>query len=458
MNSETTPVRDGRHGDHGEPRGTVNPVTGTLRATAGRLSWGFADQAVSSLTNFAVGLVVARNLGLADFGIFTLVLVTYGVFLNVSRGLGTDPLLVRFSGVSAASWRAAVPGTCGVALVIGVLGGAVSVVASLLMPSVLADAFLALGLVLPILLLQDSWRFANFAAGHGRQAFLNDALWAVALVPAVFIALAGGSVFAFVIAWGVSSGAGAVYGCLQTRLAPSVRGACVWLRQHVDLGARYLVENVSNSGAAQLRMYGLGAIAGLADVGAVRGAQLSFGPLVALLMGIGLGTVPEAVRMLHRSRRSLRLFSLGLGTGQAAIALGWGLGLLLVLPDSLGERVLGSILWQAASPLILPVMLAIMGTSLSGGAIAALRALGAARRSMRSQLIESFGYLVGGLGGAFVGGALGSSWGVAITSLASAVIWWTQLSIELRESGATDEPGDGVSDRAGHTAYRSEGE
>ena len=35
----------------------------TARATAGRLSWGLADQAVSSLTNFAVGIVVARSLG-----------------------------------------------------------------------------------------------------------------------------------------------------------------------------------------------------------------------------------------------------------------------------------------------------------------------------------------------------------------------------------------------------------
>jgi hypothetical protein len=36
---------------------------------AGRLSWGLGDQAVSSLTNFAVGLYVARSLGTFAFGI-----------------------------------------------------------------------------------------------------------------------------------------------------------------------------------------------------------------------------------------------------------------------------------------------------------------------------------------------------------------------------------------------------
>ncbi|MEV0502232.1 hypothetical protein AB0I84_32195, partial [Streptomyces spectabilis] len=69
------------------------------RAMAGRLSWGLADQAVCSMNNFAVGIYVARSLGLTAFGVFSLAWVTYGVVLSVSRGLATDPLVVRFSGV-----------------------------------------------------------------------------------------------------------------------------------------------------------------------------------------------------------------------------------------------------------------------------------------------------------------------------------------------------------------------
>ncbi|MPZ81053.1 MAG: hypothetical protein GEV28_11920, partial [Actinophytocola sp.] len=78
-----------------------------MRGLAGRLSWGLADQAVSSLTNFVVGVFVARELGVTAFGVFSLAWVTYGVLLNVSRGLATDPLVVRFSGVAADLWRAA---------------------------------------------------------------------------------------------------------------------------------------------------------------------------------------------------------------------------------------------------------------------------------------------------------------------------------------------------------------
>src|SRR5205807_2619487 len=70
-----------------------------LRSQAARrLGWGIADQAMSSLTNFAVSIYIARTLGAAQFGAFSLAYVTYAFALNASRGLATDPLMVRVSG------------------------------------------------------------------------------------------------------------------------------------------------------------------------------------------------------------------------------------------------------------------------------------------------------------------------------------------------------------------------
>ena len=40
------------------------------RQAVRRLGWGVADQAVSSLTNFAVSIYVARTLGAVQFGAF----------------------------------------------------------------------------------------------------------------------------------------------------------------------------------------------------------------------------------------------------------------------------------------------------------------------------------------------------------------------------------------------------
>ncbi|MFC9428051.1 hypothetical protein [Streptomyces sp. NPDC056987] len=401
------------------------------RAVAARLSWGLADQAASSLTNFVVGIYVARSLGLAAFGVFSLAWVTYGVVLSVSRGLATDPLVVRFSGVPEASWRGAVARSSGTALGVGAVIGGVCLVIGPVVGGAVGAAFACLGVMLPGLLLQDAWRYAFFAAGTGRKAFVNDLVWGVALVPAMVVAARVGSVAAFVLAWGGSAAVAAGYGCFQSGIRPRPAGARAWVRDHRDLGYRYLVENTCVSGASQLRAYGLGAIVGVGAVGVVRGAELLLGPFLALLMGLSLVTVAEAARVVRRAPHRLGTFCLLLGGAQAAAALLWGAALLLV-PDRAGAFVLGGV-WPAASELIVPATLGVAGAGLGTGAAAGLRALGAARRSLRCQLFASACYVGGGLGGAAVAGTLGSAWGVAAATLCGSAVWWLQLRSALRE-------------------------
>ncbi|WP_374215243.1 hypothetical protein [Streptomyces sp. NEAU-Y11] len=412
-----------------EERATA-PAGSTRRAFAGRLSWGLADQAASSISNFAVGIYVARSLGVTAFGVFSLAWVTYGVVLNVSRGLATDPLVVRFSGVPDTAWRGAVARSSGTALGVGAAIGAGCLVAGLALGGQVGPAFACLGVMLPGLLLQDAWRYAFFAAGTGKKAFVNDLVWGVALVPAMVVAARVGSVAAFVLAWGASATVAAGYGYVQSGILPRTAQARVWLREQRDLGYRYLVENVSLSGASQLRAYGLGAIAGVGAVGAVRGAELLLGPFLAVLMGLSLVTVAEAARVLRQAPDRLGRFCFLLGGGQAVAALLWG-GALLLMPDRLGELVLGDV-WTSAAQLIVPVTLGVAGAGLGTGAAAGLRALAAARRSLRCQLFASACYVAGGLGGAALAGTVGSAWGVATATLTGSAVWWLQLRSALR--------------------------
>ncbi|WP_236789696.1 hypothetical protein [Amycolatopsis sp. GM8] len=430
MSTATEGPRRGRHR-------AIRPRS-ALRAMAGRLSWGLGDQAVSSLTNFAVGLYVARSLGATAFGVFSLAWVTYGVIINVSRGLGTDPLMVRFSGVAAGIWRAATARAAGTALVVGIATGAVSILVGIAIGGQVGLAFAGLGLVLPFLMVQDAWRFGFFAAGQGHRAFLNDVVQAVALAPAMLFAAKHGTVLGFVLAWGMSAGVAAIFGCFQTGILPRLSAVGGWLRDQRDLGTRYLIENVSNSGASQLRAYGLGAIAGLAAVGTVRGAELLQGPFQAVLMGLSLVTVAEAARVLRRAPHRLPKFCLILGAGQAGAALCWGLALLFLLPEFVGVHLLGSI-WPAAHTLILPATLSVMGASFSTGAASGLRALGLARRSMRCQVTVSACYLIGGLVGAAIAGAPGSAWGVATATTTGSAFWWFQLRAGMREHALTTQ-------------------
>ena len=419
---------------------------------ARRLGWGLADQAVSSLTNFAISIYVARSLGAAQFGAFSLAYVTYSFLLSASRGLSTDPLLVRFSGVELPVWRRAVASSTGTAAVVGLAAGACVLAVGALLDGTPRVAFLALGVTLPGLLLQDSWRYAFFAHGRGSQAFLNDLVWASALVPALlYLRMTGHeTVFWFVLVWGAAAAVAAAVGPLQARVIPRLSGARGWLAQHRDLGFRYLAENSAISGAGQLRIYAVGLIVGLSAIGYVQAASLLVGPFLVVFMGISLVAVPEAARVLRHSPRHLRMYCVLVGGGLAIAALLWGIALLILLPRGLGDRLLGPI-WRPTYGLVVPITIQVIGACLSAGATAGLHALGAARRSLRAQVFASSAFVIGGVLGALAGGATGTLRGTAAASLLGAVLWWWQLHAALRESDLVPAP-----ERAwlGHPAAR----
>lgn len=406
-----------------------------LGALATRLSWGLVDQAVSSLTNFAVGFVVARSLGAVEFGVFALAWAAYTGVLNLSRGLASDPFVIRFNGTSPERWRAALRKATGTALVVGIVLGCVGVGGGLAVGGDVGHAFAAVGAIMPALLVQDAWRYGFFAAGRGRDACLTDVVWAAALVPGILLALIHPGVVVFLVAWGASAGVSALYGCVRARALPRPTSVMPWLREQRDLGFRYVIENVSNSGAGQVRTFGLGVITGLVAVGSVRGAELLLGPFLAVLMGLSLVAVPEAARIANANRARLPAFCLALGGVQAVAALTWGLGVYFLLPDSIGFRLLGEV-WPAASTLILPATLTAAFAGLDSGASTGLRALGAARRSLRAQLVTSTAYITCALVGAALAGAYGASWGTALGCALGLAIWWPQLWAEVHSRDA----------------------
>jgi O-antigen/teichoic acid export membrane protein len=400
-----------------------------------RLGWGMLDQGVSSLTNFAVVLLAVRTVGTAQFGAFSLAYVTYGFVLSASRGLVTGPLQVRFSATDLPTWRRAVAQCTGAAAVAGLVSGVAVLIVALALDGTAKAAFVALGLMLPGLLLQDSWRYAFFALGRGSQAFLNDTIWAIALIPALGLlrVTRHQEVFWFILAWGAAAAVAAAAGAWQAGVVPRLSRAWDWVWQHRDLGLRYLVESMSINGASQLRTYAVGIIVGLTAIGYLTAANTLMGPFMVIYLGMTLVTVPEAVRAMRRSLWHLRLFCLLAGAGLAVMCLAWGVVLLVVLPRGFGEWLLGPI-WRPAYPLVLPMTLSIMGGCIDSGATSGLHALGAARRSLRAGLIASAIYLSCAVAGTFVAGVTGTVWGLAFGTWVGALVWWGQLRAALWES------------------------
>ncbi len=325
------------------------------------------------------------------------------------------------------------PSCTGTAAVVGLATGACVLAAAALLGGAVRSAFLALGLTLPGLLLQDSWRYSFFALGRGSQAFLNDIVWAVTLLPALVLLRVTGhaNVFWFVFAWGAAAAVAAAVGPLQARVIPRLSGTWEWVSRHRDLGPRYLAEGTSYSAAAQLRTYGIGLILGLAAVGLRAGCRHADGPHSRSSSSgcpwSPFRRPPESCVARHGTCRCSACSS---AVDSRCVGLAWGVVLLVALPRGLGDWLLGPI-WRPTYPLVLPQTLFVMGQAMRRSAPARActpwgpRGGACARPSSRRPPISAAGWWA-----LFAGGAVGTcaappspTWIGALLCVVAAARW-----------------------------------
>lgn len=402
-------------------------VKSERRVAMRRVGWGLADQALSSMTNFAVGIFVARSVSVSDFGAFALAFSAYCLVLGVSRALSAEPFAVRFVMAEAESLHRARAAVFGVAFATGVASLALAALLSLGMPEEHRPLVLSLGLVLPGLLIQDNARQVLFVAGRGRSAFTNDLVWAVLLVPAFAAVMFAGEVTAasLILAWGAAATIAGVAGCCQCRTVPNVLLIPSWLRSQQGLWPRYMVEGAAINGSQQITYFVVGAVAGLAAVGELKLVLVLLGPVNVLVQGLGIVAVPEATRAIAVGRRRfvrvMGIFSLTVGFG----AFLWGLTVSL-LPLSWGAAVVGQG-WLTASVLVLPLFLAQVFNGAKTGAAVGLRGMCAASRSMWTRVAASLLSVASSVVGAAAAGVQGAAWGLAAAAAVNAVLWQVQF-------------------------------
>jgi O-antigen/teichoic acid export membrane protein len=402
----------------------------------GRLGWGIGDQILASTTNFVLVFLVARSVSPRAFGAFSLAYTTYSLALGALRAVVAEPLIVRYSSSSSAAWRSGVSSASGTVLTLGAVTGVACMIIGWSFDGPLRTAFLIIGSFLPLLLLQDSLRFAFFARGRAAAAFLNDAVWAALLVPVLAVLLSTGnaSVRWLILAWGAAGGAAGLLGLLQARLFPGgpgvVRG---WLHQHRDLVPRFAGEFAISSGTTQLTLFGIGGITTLAQVGILRAGQVALGPLNVLFLGAGMAAVPEAVRILSRSTKKLGRACQVLSVVLAFAALTWGFSLAM-LPRAVGSALLEEN-WDSARSVLLPLTISAGGFGLAYGAGVGLRALAAAKRSLRARSVDALITIAAAVTGAALAGAVGAAWGYAISGCLRVPNWWWHFARAMKEHG-----------------------
>ncbi|MFI1648896.1 hypothetical protein ACH4XT_18425 [Streptomyces avidinii] len=391
------------------------------------------DQAASSATNILVLVLAARLSSAAGFADFSMVYVTFSVLLGLNMAYVGQSLVLQKGEQLGAECRSAVGFTAAASAAVGAL----LLLVGLALAGATGTAFLALGLVLPLVLLQDGLRYCFSALRAPERALAADVLRLVCVVAALAVQPDGASAGRLVLVWGLSALPALAVGLWLLR--PYVRGARADLRPYLrrgHLGQRFVVEFAVGNGSSQLAVLGLGVFATPLAVGALRGATTLFGPLNVLFNSAN-AFGPPVLGRLGGKRATVRATA-ALGLVLAAVGAGWATALYL-LPDRLGRELLGDT-WADASALLpaTGAQYAVMG--LGTCALLTLRVL-APKATLSLQVVFSLLSVGLLLGGYAVWGVAGAAWGLAAGSALKALAaWWRVTGLPAAAGSRDAEP------------------
>ncbi len=263
-----------------------------------------ADQCVASLSNFAVGVAIARIAGIAALGAYSLAYIAWLALADIHRSLVTDPMAIE-NDLRGPGAKDAVRAGLAAELVLGVgLGAVVAGIGAILLAAgqdAYGVSFVALAPWLPFLLVQDYWRWVAFMKAAPGRALANDVVFDVVQAGAfgiLFILGVRSSVLA-IGAWGVGALLGAAFGLWQHSVIPGCRGGIGLLQRRWHLSKWLLGGSITTWGASQAYVVLTGVMLGPAGIGGLRAAlSLVTGPSVVLLQAGGSVGLPEASKAL----------------------------------------------------------------------------------------------------------------------------------------------------------------
>ena len=394
------------------------------------------SQGITSVSNVVMMLAVAGALAPGEFGVFALVqslaLVVEGL---VRAGLGETMAVV-----GAASSRARRQGIVTVAATIG-FAAAVSGVAisALFLHGRTASLAIAVAVGIVPRVVADAERLLAFALHSPATAVVVDSVWFAAQLVLMVTAMALGVARpeAAVWAWGVGAGVAAVVGARMLRVVPAFgagRDGWAWLGEHRVLARAYAGEFLMVSASTQAVLWPVALVSTTESVAALRGAQLIFGPVATLVLGLRNALTPQAGAMLARDdERGLARLVIGASVGAAAVALA-NVVAFVAMPDAFGAELLGAS-WPLVAAIVLPYGLSRVVFSGYVGPLIVLRVRTLTATGVRLRTVSAVLGVVAMVGGVAVGGAVLASWLLLCAALVTFALYCAAAAPTFRSDG-----------------------
>lgn len=393
------------------------------------------DQLISSASNLLVLIWVAHALTPAGFGRFSLVFLIY-VFTQtgVVRSLVSATVVVHPEDADERP-----RGVLGTAVLLSVVAGVLCVGASGVLwwsGSALAMPVLVVGLLMPLLAVQDVGRYLGIAQSRPGKAVVLDTLWLVLMVAALIaVEVAHKPTLMWIIfAWAASGAVAGVWVFVQHGVPRARELSFDWLRLRWHFSWRSLVASSSAAIVALVGSSLMAVVSGPIAVAALRAALLLERPSTTVQTALATSAATDIAReqpdnagLLAYQRRTMML-------SVAVAAL--NMIVVLVIPDVLGRLVLGQV-WDVVKPLLLVVSLHVAAFAAQSGVRAALIGRRRIESVMMVDIVGTVLSIVGVVVGAGMADAKGAMWGAVIGQSLTALVWWLVLLRHLASTGST---------------------
>lgn len=406
----------------------------TQSRTAVRVSWTVVDQGLSAGSNFLLAVLVARAMDAEAFGAFSVAFLVYSISVAVNRALIGQPLQITFAAEGPRQFRSAVRRALGATILLGLIIGALAAASGWLIAGPAGQALVALGVVLPGLMVQDICRMAFFAGARPARATAIDALWTAVMLAGLLLApTSDAGVWLPIIIWGGSGLLSALYGLLLLDTVPRLRGSVKWAFAQRRLTGYLLAEYALSQGLAQWGILMVGVWGTAAGVGALRAAQVLLGPMNILGAAAFMFAVPEVARRVGMSRAAKARFALAVSVALGGVAVVYST-VLLLLPNGVGQQLLGDT-WTGARSVLVPTCLLTVAAAAAAGPVVTLYGMGRARATLAVNLMRAPMLVVGLVVAIPIWDAAGAAWVLTLVEVVLLPVWFLRLRRELARPG-----------------------